>query len=121
MKMKLCGWAGCNKLTAGYYCDEHAKAAKAKREAREIYKGTRRKFSAAYHGLYATSRWRAMRNAFLKANPFCVSCGAAATVADHVIPHRGDEALFFDTGNLQALCARCHSRKTLAENAGFNR
>lgn len=29
-------------------------------------------------------------------------------VADHVTPHRGQEAMFWDEGNLQALCKRCH-------------
>ena len=39
----------------------------------------------------------------------------AATEVDHVVPHRGDIALMFDLGNLQALCAHCHARKTASE------
>ncbi len=31
-----------------------------------------------------------------------------AGVVDHVIPHRGDEGLFFDDDNLQSLCKPCH-------------
>jgi 5-methylcytosine-specific restriction protein A len=38
-------------------------------------------------------------------------------VVDHVIPHKGDRALFWDeANNWQALCARCHALKT---NAGL--
>jgi 5-methylcytosine-specific restriction protein A len=36
----------------------------------------------------------------------------AATDVDHVIPHRGNERLFWDEGNWQALCHECHSAKT---------
>ena len=35
-----------------------------------------------------------------------------ASVVDHIIPHRGDEALFWDRSNWQALCHRHHSIKT---------
>ncbi|MGM9649714.1 MAG: HNH endonuclease [Butyricicoccaceae bacterium] len=34
---------------------------------------------------------------------------------DHIKPHRGDWGLFADQNNLESLCHRCHSRKTLAE------
>lgn len=39
-----------------------------------------------------------------------------ATQTDHVTPHRGDQVLFWDEGNLQALCMSCHSRKTAWES-----
>jgi len=68
-----------------------------------------------YDSLYKTEQWRRMRAAHLAAYPLCVVCGAAGTVADHVVPHRGDARLFFNRGNLQTLCARDHQRKTAAE------
>nr|WP_243256973.1 HNH endonuclease signature motif containing protein [Rhizobium skierniewicense] len=42
-----------------------------------------------------------------------VGCGridgnTSRLVADHKIPHRGDEALFWDESNLQCLCKPCH-------------
>ena len=44
----------------------------------------------------------------------------SATVADHVIPHRGDEKLFW-WGKLQSLCQSCHSKtKQQAERIGFS-
>lgn len=40
----------------------------------------------------------------------------AATHTDHVVPHRGDQQLFWDMdGNWQALCATCHSAKSQRE------
>ena len=39
-----------------------------------------------------------------------------ATVVDHIIPHRGDQKLFWDQNNWQALCKSCHDKKTLTED-----
>jgi 5-methylcytosine-specific restriction endonuclease McrA len=41
-----------------------------------------------------------------------------ATVVDHVRPHRGAEALFFDAGNLQSLCKTHHDRDKSAMERG---
>jgi 5-methylcytosine-specific restriction endonuclease McrA len=32
----------------------------------------------------------------------------AATVVDHIVPHRGNEALFWSIDNWQPLCQPCH-------------
>lgn len=37
-----------------------------------------------------------------------------ATVADHVVPHRGDIELFFE-GRLQSLCKPCHDAHKQAQ------
>ena len=49
--------------------------------------------------------------------PVCVpsldrACASLATVADHIIPHRGDKVLLESVANYQALCESCHNRKT---------
>ena len=54
--------------------------------------------------LYDKRRWRRERRAFLMAHPLCRMCEAIgrtslATVVDHITPHKGDEALFWDHGN----------------------
>lgn len=73
--------------------------------------------------LYNNRRWWKKRSAFLRANPLCVDCmrqgkTVASVIADHVIPHRGDEALFWN-GELQALCKLCHdSHKQRMEKSG---
>lgn len=67
------------------------------------------------------SRWRKARKAFLQAHPLCMECMkegryVKATVVDHIIPHRGDQKLFWDRNNWQGLCKRCHDRKTRRED-----
>ncbi|RLL64296.1 HNH endonuclease signature motif containing protein [Paenirhodobacter hankyongi] len=57
-----------------------------------------------------TTDWQKERKAFLAAHPDCAMCGAPATVVDHIIPHRGNKALFWDRHNWQPLCAPCHNR-----------
>ena len=62
-------------------------------------------------------QWRKYRLRFLAANPLCVMCQrrgyvTAATVVDHVIPHRGNKELFDDETNHQGLCESCHNEKT---------
>ncbi|WP_330848890.1 HNH endonuclease [Mangrovicoccus ximenensis] len=38
-------------------------------------------------------------------------CHAPAQVVDHIQPHRGDQSLFWDVSNWQALCKCCHDRE----------
>lgn len=73
-----------------------------------------------------TWQWEKARAAYLTEHPLCVRCAAAgvttpATVVDHVTPHQGDTGLFWDRGNWQALCKRCHDVKTATEDGGFGR
>lgn len=70
--------------------------------------------------LYNTPRWKAERKRWLQLYPLCVVCQAAgrisaATVVDHIQPHRGDQALFWDSKNWQSLCKPCHDLKTAGE------
>lgn len=59
-------------------------------------------------------KWQKARVLFLKENPLCVYCECngiitAANIVDHIEPHRGDQVLFWDRNNWQALCSSCHS------------
>lgn len=65
------------------------------------------------------SAWRRIRKAYLMVNPSCIACGHMATVVDHIRPHMGSRSLFWDVGNWQPMCARCHSRKTVLYDNGF--
>lgn len=60
-------------------------------------------------------KWQQARAQFLREHPLCVMCRAdgqvtAATVVDHIVPHRGDQSLFWRRSNWQSLCATHHSR-----------
>lgn len=93
-----------NVVTGGGYCPEHAR-----QRERERKQALRRIHPDA---AYSTPRWRKARALYLAAHPHCLRCMAPATVVDHIVPHKGDDVLFWDEGNWQPLCARCHNRKT---------
>lgn len=75
--------------------------------------------------LYSTARWQKLRLMQLRREPLCVMCRpqvTIATVADHIIPHRGDPALFWNPDNLQSLCSAHHnSDKQRIEKGGRTR
>jgi 5-methylcytosine-specific restriction protein A len=70
--------------------------------------------------------WQRERAAYLAdpKNALCVMClkrgkVTAATVVDHIIPHKGDYGLFWDKdNNWQALCKRCHDSDKQREERG---
>ena len=64
--------------------------------------------------LYRYARWLHLRKAQLSAEPTCRFCAlvgieTAATVCDHVYPHRGNVEAFW-SGPFQSLCTECHNR-----------
>ncbi|MFH0298368.1 HNH endonuclease [Bradyrhizobium sp. 31Argb] len=73
---------------------------------------------------YTTAFWLRRRKLQLKHHPLCKLClgrgvVTRATVADHVVPHRGDWNKFC-LGELQSLCADCHnSEKKHIESRGY--
>ena len=56
------------------------------------------------------AQWRSERAEHLTAHPWCVRCGAKATIVDHIEAHRGNRALYRDPSNRQSLCTPCHNR-----------
>lgn len=68
-------------------------------------------------------RWQKARERYLRLHPLCRMCEEAghvtvATVVDHKVPHRGDQALFWDESNWQPLCKPHHDgEKQRQENA----
>lgn len=67
--------------------------------------------------------WRRARLGHLAAHPLCVECECggmivAASVVDHVTPHRGDMALFWDPNNWQSLCKPCHDSWKQSQESG---
>ncbi len=118
----VCRTVGCSQLTDARYCTQCVasgveSAALRARQARP---------SSAERGYGA--RWQSARLQFLRRNPLCVDPFrehgvkiVSAVCVDHRIPHRGDQALFWSESNWQALCKRCHDRKTAKEDGAFGR
>lgn len=84
-------------------------------------------------------KWQRARLTFLAENPLCVMCEAAGLlnagtlrmdgstetiprrlglVVDHITPHRGDQRLFWDRKNWQALCHDHHDIVKAREERG---
>ena len=104
-----CQQPGCPELVeAGTkYCEKH------KRQHPEIIRSAN---SRGYG-----SAWQKFRKRFLAEHPLCEECMkkgryVKATDIDHIKAHRGDQSLFWDQGNMMALCHSCHSKKTARED-----
>ena len=113
---KPCVISGCPALVeiGTSFCPEHKYLAQKATD--------KRRGSSAQRGY--GNRWRRYRLGYLARNPLCVECRKqkrveAATVVDHIRPHKGNMKLFWDMKNHQGLCASCHSRKTATEDGGF--
>ena len=109
---KPCGHPGCPALIpeGTQYCEKHL----------SIHPEAVRSASGRGYG----SRWQKVSKQFLRENKFCVMClrespprYTLATVVDHIVPHRGDNHLFWDRGNWQPLCKRHHDIKTGNEDS----
>jgi 5-methylcytosine-specific restriction protein A len=70
-------------------------------------------------------KWQRAREGFLKKHPFCEDHKRrgyiiVAEVVDHIVPHRGNDKLFWDRDNWQSLCKQCHdSHKQRLEKSGI--
>mgnify|MGYP005822194243 CR=1 len=67
-----------------------------------------------------TVRWQKVRREVLRRDPLCVVCLKTgrivySEIADHVIPHKGRDGLFWAMLNIQGLCKPCHDAKTRDE------
>ena len=108
-----CCSAGCRGFAViGGYCEQHQSKIRQKDKDRG---------SAHKRGYGA--KWNTARLIFLDTHPLCCKCEAndrvvAANVVDHVIPHKGNQKLFWDQKNWQALCKPCHDTKTATEDRG---
>jgi len=116
--LRFCSHPGCSQLVTGGYCDKHqdeyVKQRKEKNKQRD-----KDRMSSAERGY--DGKWRKSRRIFLQQHPLCVEClkegeTTAATVVDHIIPHKGDKKLFWDRSNWQPLCKKHHDIKTAKED-----
>ena len=105
-----CKHPGCAKLVpyGRIYCDVHQK----------LHGDDRASSGKRGYG----SRWQKRKLMDLQQHPLCCSClqqgnYVKATVVDHIVPHRGDQFLFWDESNWQPLCKACHDKKTGNEDS----
>lgn len=117
-----CAYGTCGvAVPAGVrFCATHEKpTAQDKQEATTHERNRNR--NEPWRKWYHTAHWRALRHIVFERDGFmCVRCNRyAATVADHIKPHKGVWAMFIDMGNLQSLCKICHDQKTATEDGGF--
>jgi 5-methylcytosine-specific restriction protein A len=110
-----CAYPGCPELieVGTSYCAKHAVV---KQESYERDHRDRKK-----HKMYG-GKWRKERAAYLREHPLCVEClkegiYTEATEVDHIVPHDGNDKLFWRRSNWQPLCKGHHSAKTRRENA----
>jgi 5-methylcytosine-specific restriction protein A len=123
---RLCSHPGCNELTTETYCEEH------KREKRQQeYRERNNRWLYLYHDPRWANPVHGLRAQTLREEPICRQCiadgypwgmqAAVSTVADHIVPHKGNTRLFYDRKNLQGLCKRHHDIKSATEDGGFGR
>ena len=110
--LRPCRYPGCTILTDGAYCLRHRPAPKPDSRSEE---------AKTWRWMYKTDAWtKRLRPDQLAREPWCAECArigfrVRATDVDHIVDHKGDPELFFDSGNLQSLCHSCHSRKTMQD------
>lgn len=118
---KPCRYPGCSALVhdGGGYCVPH------KRVKVKAAESSRESSTARGYGY----KWQQARKMFLLAHPLCQCPDCLegkvqlriATVVDHIIPHKGDMALFWDQNNWQSMSKPCHDKKTATEDGGWGR
>jgi 5-methylcytosine-specific restriction protein A len=101
-----CAHPGCGTLTDTGRCAKHAAD-----QYQQRANSTQRMYNY---------RWQKASKAFLARHPLCVMCTdrgrvTAATIVDHITPHRGDPVLFWDETNWQGLCTHDHNSKKQRE------
>lgn len=113
-----CNYPGCGVLVH----DGSGRCAKHQRtEAKAL---DSRRGSAASRGY--GHKWQQARESFLREHPLCKRHQdrgeiVPAVVVDHIVPHKGDQSLFWRRSNWQPLCKRCHDIKTATEDGAFGR
>ena len=113
-----CNHPGCNLLLAygQAYCEPHQKM------RQQLSDSRRGSSNARGYGV----AWQKARAGYLRNHPLCKAHQeqgllVPSSVVDHIIPHKGDKTLFWDSSNWQPLCKRCHDIKTATQDGGFGR
>ncbi len=117
MKKWRCKFPNCGALldTAGF-CAFHSAygiALEAERKRRAFENAHR-----ANEELYHTVRWKKLRESAIARENKCCVCGKSDDLTvHHIVPPRGNAALFFCAENLAVICRACHRTETAREIA----
>jgi len=111
-----CMATGCPNLVKFGRCEKHAKQKDRQSTSQR---------NNEYKWMYGR-KWQKARAFYLRRHPVCAECAkynraVPATDVDHIEPHLGDRAKFWDQANWQALCRGCHSSKTATYDGGFGK
>lgn len=113
---RACSTPGCTSLTDAGFCPSCG--------PKQVLRPERGTAAERGYGW----RWQKLAKAYLRTHPFAVdifNCFEGrvypAEVVDHIVPHKGDMALFWDVNNLQGLRKVDHDRKTALEDGGLGR
>ncbi|WEV83486.1 HNH endonuclease [Bacillus velezensis] len=101
--LKPCNEPGCPNLTREGYCEQHKRIKPAYDQYRE---------SAAKRGY--NSKWRQARAGYLSKHPLCRLLDARQKNPGdscHIVPHKGDKKLFWDSGNWRLSAGRAIAGK----------
>jgi 5-methylcytosine-specific restriction protein A len=129
MIKRPCARPGCLALVQKGYCD----ACRPKHSARARVEAAR----PSAHKRGYTPEWSRYSRNRLTLHPLCEGLrleidgpvvitahpgrDALATLTDHIVPHKGDQRLFWRLDNHQSGCDDCHNLKTAREDGGFGR
>ncbi len=85
----------------------------------------RRRASKPWRNWYSSAIWKAIRATQLALEPLCRRCSKrglieAATVCNHVTPHRGNWTLFVG-GPFESVCKACHDGEVQREERSAGR
>lgn len=111
---RACLTPGCPELVAGGRCPRH-KATTPQRSPD----------AQQWHNLYNDRRWKLESRAYRMAHPLCINPFGdhgpivPAQCVDHIVPHKGNVALFWSQDNWQSLCLSCNARKSATTEGGF--
>jgi 5-methylcytosine-specific restriction protein A len=110
-----CSHPGCPKLTAGRFCEEHAKDEARRYERYQRDPATRKRYGQT---------WRKVRDYYRATHPLCEQCleqgrATPAQEVHHVKPL--SQGGTNDYENLRALCCSCHSSITAHEGGRWQK
>ncbi|MFB7142064.1 HNH endonuclease [Gottfriedia sp. NPDC056225] len=116
--LRPCNKYSCSNLTRNSYCDEH-RYIKKQQDMQRAKRYDQYKRDQRSKSFYDSTLWKKVRDLVMRRDlGLCQQCKredkiTLADVVDHIIPIKKRWDLRLDKDNLQALCHKCHNKKTI--------